>query len=232
MPRLRDYSLRSGFRAFSLGLLLQALAQAASAADCTALSRVDIVAAELPGESGLAMLTRPFLGRCIDSDLIRTILSKISNDLIARGYVTSRPYLLEQDISDGQIEIQILVGTIEAVIDADSGVTNGQIATAFMFNDEILNLRQLETSLEAIERVRSVSANFEIRPGTKQGGSIVAIKTLETNPFHTELGVNTRTDLDPQLSFQAVLDNPCILIYDNKIGGLRKIARAMLKRCR
>jgi hemolysin activation/secretion protein len=208
MPRLRDYSLRSGFRAFSLGLLLQALAQVASAADCTALSRVDIVAAELPGESGLAMLTRPFLGRCIDSDVIRTILSKISNDLIARGYVTSRPYLLEQDISDGQIEIQILVGTIEAIIDADSGATNGQIATAFMFNDEILNLRQLETSLEAIERVRSVSANFEIRPGTKQGGSIVAIKTVETNPFHTELGVNARTDLDPQLSFQAVLDNP------------------------
>jgi hemolysin activation/secretion protein len=205
MPRLRDYSLRSGFKAFSLILLLQASAQVASAAECIALNRVDIVAAELVGESGLTMLPRPFLGQCIDSNLIRTILSEISNDLIARGYVTSRPYLLEQDISDGQIEVQILVGTIEAIIDADSGVTNGQITTAFMFNDEILNLRQLETSLEAIERARSVSANFEIRPGTKQGGSIVAIKTLETNPFHTELGVNARTDLDPQLSFQAVL---------------------------
>ncbi len=207
MPRLRDYSLRSGFRALSLSLLLPASSVAASAVECTTLSRIDIVAAELSGEPSLAIQTRSYLGRCIDSDLIRTILSKISNDLIARGYVTSRPYLLEQDISDGQIEIQILIGTIEAIIDADSGITNGKIATAFMFNDEILNLRQLETSLEAIERASSVSANFEIRPGTKQGGSIVAIKTVETNPLHTELGVNARTDLDPQLSFQAVLDN-------------------------
>ena len=208
MRRLRDYSLRSGFRALSLSLLWQVSAQAASEAQCIALSQVDVVATELPGASGLAVLGRPLLGHCIDSDLIRTILSEISNDLIARGYVTSRPYLLEQDISDGQIEIQILVGTIEAIVDADSGVTNSQIATAFMFNDEILNLRQLETSLEAIERASSVSASIEIRPGTKQGGSIVAIKTVKTNPFHTELGVNARTDLDPQLSFQAVLDNP------------------------
>jgi len=208
MPRLRDYSLRSGFRALSLGLLLQASAQAASEAQCIALSQVDVVAAELPGESGLAMLGRPFLGRCIDSDLVRTILSEISNDLIARGYVTSRPYLLEQDISDGQIEIQILVGRVEAIVDADSGATSSKIATAFLFNDEVLNLRELETSLDVIERARSVSASFEIRPGTQQGGSIVAIKTIESNPLRTELGIIAQTDQDGQLSFQAILDNP------------------------
>jgi hemolysin activation/secretion protein len=186
--------------------LLQAKVQAASEAECTVLDRVDI--AELPSESSWTKLTRPYLERCIDSELIRTILAEISNDLIARGYVTSRPYLLEQDISDGQIEIQILVGTVEAIIDADSGVSDGRIATAFMFNDEVLNLRQLETSLEAMERARSVSASLEISPGIEQGSSIVTIKTVETNPFHTELGINARTDLDPQLSFQAVLDNP------------------------
>ncbi len=208
MPRLRDYSLRSGFRALSLSLLLQASVHAANDTECIALSRVDIEASGLPGESDRAALTRSFLDSCIDGDLIRSILSEISNDLIARGYVTTRPYLLEQDISDGQIEVRILVGRIEAVVDADSGATNSKIATAFLFNNEVLNLRELETSLEAIERATSVSASFEIRPGAQQGGSIVAIKTIESNPLRTKLGVIAQTDQDTQLSFQARLDNP------------------------
>ncbi len=208
MPRLRDYSLRSGFKALSLSLLLQASVQAANDTACIALSKVDIEASGLPGESDRSALTRPFLGSCIDGDLIRSILSEISNDFIARGYVTTRPYLLEQDIRDGQIEVRILVGRIESIVDAESGATNSKIATAFLFNNEVLNLRELETSLEAIERVTSVTANFEIRPGTQQGGSIVAIKTIESKPLRTELGVIAQTDQDAQLSFQAKFDNP------------------------
>lgn len=208
MPRLRGYTPRSGFSALGLGLLLHASVQAASEIECSVLRSVDIDASGLPGGLDQATLTRPFLGSCIDAGLLRTILTQISNDFIARGYVTTRPYLLEQDISDGQIEIHILVGRIEAIIDADSGATNSRIATAFIFNDEVLNLRELETSLEAIERVDSVSASIEIRPGTQQGGSIVAIKTIESNPLRAELGVIDQTDLDAQLSFQAELDNP------------------------
>ena len=136
------------------------------------------------------------------------MLAAISNYFIDNGYVTSRPYLLEQDASDGQIEIRILVGTVEAVIDADSGSRSGKIATAFLFSDEILNLRDLETSLEQIERVASVDASIEIRPGTQQGGSIVAIKTTESDPLRFEVGANAQSDLDNQLSFFMNWDNP------------------------
>ncbi|MDH3634306.1 MAG: hypothetical protein OES20_06335 [Gammaproteobacteria bacterium] len=204
----RAFLRQSGFRVVLLSLLLQGVVHAASEAECVPLARVDIEASEILSDAGQASLIRPFLGNCIDGSLIRGILSAISNDFIGRGYVTSRPYLLEQDISDGQIEIRILVGRVEAIIDANSGTSNGKIATAFMFNREILNLRELETSLEAIERVASVSASFEIRPGTQQGGSIVAIRTTESDTVRTELGINVRTDIDPQLSLLATLDNP------------------------
>jgi len=188
--------------------LLQGVVHAASEAECVPLAGVDIETSEILDDAGQASLIRPFLGKCIDGNLIREILSAISNDFIGRGFVTSRPYLLEQDISDGQIEIRILVGRVEAIIDAESGTSNGRITTAFIFNSEILNLRELETSLEAIERVPSVSASFEIRPGTQQGGSIIAIRTTESGRFRSELGINARTDIDPQLSFLATVDNP------------------------
>jgi len=208
MPGLLVYSFRSGFRGLTLCVLLQASVSASGDTTCIPLVRVDIEASEILAEPDQPDLIEPFLGACIDSELIRGILSAISNSFIDRGYVTSRPYLLEQDISDGQIEIRILVGTIEAIIDTDSGASNGKIATAFVFNDEVLNLRELETSLEAIERLESVSASFEIRPGTQQGASIVAVKTTTEKPFRTELGINAQTGLSTQLSLLVALDNP------------------------
>jgi hemolysin activation/secretion protein len=208
MPRLRDYTLRSGFRAFGFSLLLLQSAQAVEPSSCIRLEQVDVDPSAIFDESDQTLLLGPLLGRCIDSELIAGILSAISSHFIANGYVTSRPYLLEQDISDGQIEIRILAGKIEAIVDAETGASNGKISTAFIFNDEILNLRELETSLEVIERAESVSASFEIRPGEHQGGSVIAIETVESNRFRSELGFLAQTDLDGRLSLQMELDNP------------------------
>jgi hemolysin activation/secretion protein len=175
---------------------------------CIEFKVIDVRENPLLDSSAAFALVSPLVGRCIDAQLIRAILSRISAYFIEQGYVTTRPYLMEQDISDGEIAIDVLIGSIEAIVDADSGNSNASIASAFAFNDQVLDLRELETSLEAIERPQSVQATFEIRPGTRQGGSIVAIKTVKSRPFHVELGTNARTDVDPQLSFRATLDNP------------------------
>ena len=153
-------------------------------------------------------LAAPFYGRCITPGLVRDLLTAFSDFFIDRGYVTTRPYLLEQDIGDGEIEIEVLPGVVEAVRYADSGDSDWRIASAFAFNDSVLNLRELEASLEVLERPRSVQASFEIQPGSQQGGSIIAIETEEQAPLQVELGANARTDVDPQLSFAATLDNP------------------------
>ena len=226
MPRLPDFLLRSGFSLLALYFLIPASVHASEATNCVALASVDIEANEILAPSEWQALIEPYLGACIDVELTRDLLSAISDDLIEDGYVTSRPYLLEQDISDGQIDIRILPGIIEKIIDADSGGSNGKIATAFLFNDKILNLRELETSLEQIERVSSITANIEIRPGSQQGGSIVAIKTVESDPLKFELGANAQTDLDDQLSFLVNWDNPLnindILQYRLNNGELRE----------
>jgi len=201
-------SLRSGFSLVLLWLGLQWSPAAANSNTCIPLETVDIDDKAVFGTGELQALIKPRLGDCIDADLMRDLLTLISNRYIEQGYVTTRPYLLEQDISDGQIEIRVVIGKIESIIDADSGLANSRIATAFAFRDEVLNLRQLETSLEVIERPDSVSASFEILPGNTPGTSIVAIKTLDANPLQLEWGINAQTDLDEQLSFRSSLDNP------------------------
>jgi hemolysin activation/secretion protein len=200
--------LRSGFRCLVAYLILEATIVAASDEVCVALKQIDINDELILGNADLQALRSPFLNQCIDADLIRRLLSDISNRYIELGYVTTRPYLQQQDVSDGQISVEVIAGKIEAVINAGTGVSDGKITTAFAFHDSILNLRSLETALETIQRVPSVNAEFEIRPGSQQGQSIVAIKTTETNRLHLAWGVNAQTDLDGRFSLRASLDNP------------------------
>jgi len=226
MPRLPGFLHRSGFSLLAFYFLIPVAAAASEDAQCLTLVSVDIETSEILSASESQDLIEPYLGACINEDLPRDLLSAISDRLIGKGFVTSRPYLLEQDISDGQIEIRILPGIVEKVVDADSGDSNGKIATAFLAQGEILNLREIETALEQIERVSSITASIEIRPGTRQGGSIVAIKTIESDPLRFELGANTQTDLDNQLSFLMNWDNPLnindILQFRSNDGELRE----------
>jgi hemolysin activation/secretion protein len=188
-------------------LVLQSVSRAAEPGGCIALQRVDIEDRELVSRSRQADLVAPFIGRCIDAALTRGLLSAISNRLIEDGYVTSRPYLEEQDISDGVIEIRILPGRIEAIVDAGTGRGDRNLAAAFLFAGENLNLRELETGLEALQSVESVEATIEIRPGESPGGSIVAVDRRVSDALRMELGVNAQTDLENRLSFLLSLDN-------------------------
>ena len=182
--------------------------QAAGNDDCVELQSVTVETGPAIDIGTVDFLVQPFLGQCLSPGLVGELLTDFSDYFIEQGYVTTRPYLLEQDIADGEIEVEILPGIVEAVIDAQSGESNLRIASAFAFNDQILNLRELESSLEILERPRSVQASFEIRPGSVQGGSVVVIDSEQRSALQIELGANARTDVDPQLSFAAILDNP------------------------
>jgi len=231
MRRLRAFLPRSGFSLLLICLLLLAdPGRAAVLADCIRLLEVDIDGGELLPPAAARELAAPFLGECIDAAITGELLAAIADFLIASGYITSRPYLVEQDISDGQLEIRVLAGRIEAIVDADSGKSDRRIAAAFLFNGEILDLRELETGLEALQRVASVDASIDIRPGKSPGGSIVAIERRESERLRFEIGANAQTDLDNQLSFLLNLDNPFdindILQLRINDGALREVLQS------
>ncbi len=180
---------------------------AAPATDCIPLERVDIAENRILDAGERAALVAPALGACIDGELLRRLLAAVSNHYLELGYVTTRPYLREQDISDGQVEIDVVVGTIEAIVEADSGLPSRRIDAAFLFRGELLNLQALESALETLQRVESVSASFDIRPGSRPGGSIVAIRFEDRDPLRLQVGINAQTERDEQLSLRLMLDN-------------------------
>lgn len=157
-------------------------------------------------------LFEDYYGQCLESDSFKNILSILSNYYIDSGYITTKPYLKEQSILDGQVDISVSKGIVENIIDANTSKTNDKIKTAFALQKENpLNLRDLETSLEMMNRVPSTDAKFEIKPGTKQGSSIVEIKTTESFPLHLTIGASGEKNVyDDSMYLTAVvsLDNP------------------------
>ncbi|MBA3026456.1 MAG: ShlB/FhaC/HecB family hemolysin secretion/activation protein [Sulfurimonas sp.] len=175
-------------------------------------------------------LFTPYYDKCLSSETIKSFLSAISQYYIGKGYITTKPYLKEQNILDGQIEISVSKGLIEDIIDSNTSKTNNKIKTAFFLQkNNILNLRNLETSLEMINRVPSTDATFEIKPGSKYGSSIVAINSKETFPLHLTIGATGEKNIyddNLYLTAEVSLDNPLkindILTFRSNGSGIQQ----------
>jgi len=161
---------------------------------CVKLQQVDLHdTANFLNRKRQQKLFSPYMGQCIDGKLLKALIGNVSSFYMDRGYITTRPYLKKQVMADGQIDISVLQGTIENIVDTSTKTSNSRIKTAFAFqNGELLNLRDLETSLEMMNRPPSSDVKFEIKPGTQQGTSIVEIKSTDISPYHLKIGASGR----------------------------------------
>lgn len=178
---------------------------------CTGLTRVDVGDKDFTREQG-QVLFEPYLGKCIDKALLSAVVDAVSGVYMNKGNITTRAYLGEQDIADGQIDISVLKGTIEDVVDAKTKESNFKIKTAFAFQkDDVLNLRNIESALEMMNRPPSSDVKFDITPGKKPGGSIIEIKSENGSPYHVQIGVSGRHNLkkdNVSVTGELSIDNP------------------------
>tara|TARA_B110000046_G_scaffold180703_1_gene211715 strand:+ start:1042 stop:2505 length:1464 start_codon:yes stop_codon:yes gene_type:complete len=152
-----------------------------------------------------------YKNKCIDGNILKSLIDSISKYYMSSGYITTKAYLNAQDISDGQIDIKIMNGIVENIIDSKTQKNSWYIKTAFPYQIyNTLNLRDLETSLEMVNRVPSVDAKFDIKPGTKEGESLVVLNTKLTSPFHISFGgtgEKSFKDNNPSLTSTLSYDN-------------------------
>jgi hemolysin activation/secretion protein len=112
---------------------------------------------------------------------INQIVKRLTNELIDRGYVTTRIVIPEQDISTGKLSLLLVPGIISQ-IRFDKPDHSGNWHNAFPTRPgNILNLRDLEQGLEQLKRVPSQDADFKIVPGKKPGESEIVISMKESN---------------------------------------------------
>ena len=196
----------------AIALIFTTNIYAVSLENCIELKKISLDENEILDYKTQERLFEKDIGKCLDKEVLNNILNSISKYYIDSGYITTKPYLKEQSILDGEIDISVSKGILEDIIEINATRSNSNIVTAFLFQkDEPLNLRDLETSLEMMNRVPSVDAKFEIKPGTTQGSSIVEIKSKKSFPIHLNIGVTgegTVYDDKPYLTAILSIDNP------------------------
>ena len=149
-------------------------------------------------------LLAPFQGQCIGKATIKQLLGVITQVYFEDGYITSRAYIGEQDLSSGTLRIQVQEGRLENIIFADPTDTRQAVLyTAFpsikdsiegsakgSIEGELLNLRDLEQGLENINRLASTKATLSLFPGDYAGGSVVEVD------YQTEWPMTARLSYD------------------------------------
>lgn len=129
------------------------------------------------------------LPACLSAPEIERRIADLNQRLRQTGLITSRVIPARPVWDDGLLRLQLIAGRIEAY-QRPSELPQAMLNTLFPQTDSVLNLRQLEQSLDIVNRLRSFRLRLELQPGQQPGGSVVALKLQRGDA----LGISHRFD--------------------------------------
>lgn len=153
---------------------------------CFNIHKIYINNATLLSDKKQREITQYHLNQCVGMNRIAEITRQISDWYIHQGYITSRAFITEQDLSQGELHISVLEGRLEKV--TLEGISSSQLKMAFPgMEGGILNLRDIEQGMEQINRLRNEPVQIEILPGKESGYSIVNLTATPEFPLSFSL---------------------------------------------
>ncbi|WP_434990772.1 ShlB/FhaC/HecB family hemolysin secretion/activation protein [Xanthomonas melonis] len=118
---------------------------------------------------------RGYQGRCIGRTGIDIIRRRALDQLVARGLVTTRIGVPEQDLSRGELRFELLPGRLREVrVVSDTDGAGWKTALPLRSGD-LLDLRAIEQAVEQFKRLPSQDAKIDIAPGDAPGESDLVI---------------------------------------------------------
>ncbi len=126
---------------------------------------------------------RQYEGACVGKEGLNVIVKRVTNQILAQGYSTTRLGIPEQDLASGTLKLVLVPGVIRAIRFSDPTLY-GTWKTAFPTGPgNLLNLRDLEQGLEQMKRVPSQDVDMQIVPGDAPGESDVMIAVKRSKPW-------------------------------------------------
>lgn len=157
-------------------------------------------------------IIKPYENKCLGQNEIANIMALLTNKYIREGYITSRVYLLEQNIALGILKFRAKEGRIGNMKEDENSTFS--IYTAFPTQDgDLLNLRDLEQGLNQVNRLYSNSVTMSMEPSSKVGESDIIFTNLQQKPWNINLSLdNYSTESTGKEQMGANLG------YDNLLG--------------
>ena len=141
---------------------------------------------------------------------IQALQRELTNRLIARGYVTSRVLLPEQNLTEGVLKLVLVSGRI-AGLEADEHAA-AQISMALPDDrQQLLNLRDLEQAVENLERVPGQRASIDLKPSDDEAATTLVGTLNKPTPVSAYASVTDKRYGD---------DNHAVANAAIELGGL------------
>ena len=152
----------------------------------------DIQQIQLQGAVHLALpdrerLLKPFLGNCLGLADIRELMRLLTNHYVEQGYVTTRIYIPQQDMSKGSLSLLVVEGTVGQIkLDGDGTRINPGMVFPGLAG-EVLNIRDIEQGLDQINRLGSNNATMTLMPGDDPGITNILVSNQPRAPWYAGL---------------------------------------------
>ena len=127
-----------------------------------------------------------YVGTCSTLTDLKNLTNKLTSNYIDKGYITSKVYLLPQNISLGEVKLHAIEGKVSSIFPSKSYINNVFLEQ----KGDFLNLRDLETSIELINRLPSNHATMKLLPSSKTGYTDIHIENNTTSRINGSIGIN------------------------------------------
>lgn len=140
---------------------------------------------------GLSVTAKP---QRVTFDGLVELRSAITQLYINKGYITSGAFLPNnQDLSDGDVQIQVVEGTLERIdVDGLRRLNAGYIRDRIALGaSQPLNRDRLETALQLLQLDPLLErVNAELTAGTRSGQNILRVAVREAPPLQVSLSAD------------------------------------------
>jgi hemolysin activation/secretion protein len=138
-------------------------------------------------------VTAPFKNRTLLTEDLERLRLALTLLYINKGYLTSGAIIPDQDVTFGIITVQIIEGKLTRV-----DVEGNRWFRSSYLSDRMergirtpVTLGPLQEQLQLLQQDSRIERiNAELRPGDKQGESVLNVRVADRQPFHAAMEVN------------------------------------------
>lgn len=181
------------FLARAIAVIVSMSSSCSYASDCIPIDAIKLVGIGDLEHREIRQIRDQYVGKCLSIEQIRAVVREMTNYYVESGYITTRVYLPEQDLSEGILQINIQEGIIED-IEVVGSKRSSNIdffpANLPLRRRNTLNLRDIEQSTDNYNKLKSNNTNIALKPGNKPGGTILVIDNKASKKWRVVSGVD------------------------------------------
>jgi hemolysin activation/secretion protein len=163
---------------------------------CVEIKKVIVYGIKRISRSKLKKAVKTLQKPCMNKKDLQDIQSTVQKMYVDKGYISARVYFNFSRIKENILSLSADEGFLEDILMEDQ---NGkqqkgfwkklQLFDAFpLQKGKVLNLRNIEQGLDQMNKLQSNNVTMEVRPGDKEGGSVVLIKNQKGNATQITAG--------------------------------------------